>query len=68
MVEKKGSGEGDNLDQAFQDANNFVKSYKDPSVKLTNDEKLKFYALFKQSTVGECKGKLYSIIIIIQIM
>lgn len=28
------------LDLAFKHADNFIKTYKDPSVKLTNDEKL----------------------------
>ena len=55
MVEKNTSA--DKLDQAFKDADNFIKTYKDPAVKLSNDEKLKFYALFKQATKGECTGK-----------
>lgn len=45
MVDKNTSA--DKLDSAFRDADSFIKTYKDPSVKLSNDEKLKFYALFK---------------------
>lgn len=56
MVEKNPEA-GEQLDKAFKDADSFIKTYKDPSVKLSNDERLKFYALFKQATTGECKGK-----------
>lgn len=39
------------LEQSFNDAVEFVKNGQ-PSRKLSNDEKLKTYALFKQATEG----------------
>ena len=40
---------------AFKQATEFVKRLpKDGDVKLSNDDKLRFYALFKQATVGKC--------------
>ena len=46
------------IDAAFQAANKFVAS-SDPKngPSLSNSDKLKFYALFKQSTSGPCTGK-----------
>jgi len=43
---------------AFSQAVEFVNNLpSDGDVKLTTDEKLKFYALFKQATVGKCSEK-----------
>ena len=35
----------------------FVNSSKPGTVELTNEDKLKFYAIYKQATVGNCIGK-----------
>ena len=35
----------------------FVNSSKSGTVELTNEDKLKFYAIYKQATVGNCSGK-----------
>ena len=35
----------------------YINNSKPGTVKLTNEDKLKFYALFKQATVGNCTGK-----------
>ena len=40
----------------FKAADDFIKTNKDPNSKMSNEEKLKFYALFKQATSGECTG------------
>eukprot|EP00486_Rosalina_sp_Unknown_P000174 CAMPEP_0201565506 /NCGR_PEP_ID=MMETSP0190_2-20130828/4647_1 /ASSEMBLY_ACC=CAM_ASM_000263 /TAXON_ID=37353 /ORGANISM="Rosalina sp." /LENGTH=101 /DNA_ID=CAMNT_0047983081 /DNA_START=78 /DNA_END=379 /DNA_ORIENTATION=+ len=43
---------------AFEQATDFVKNLpKDGDVVLSNEVKLKFYALFKQATVGKCSEK-----------
>jgi len=45
------------LDKEFQDAVNKIQNTKDPNVKLSNNDKLKFYSLYKQATLGECNSK-----------
>ncbi|CDW89784.1 acyl--binding protein [Stylonychia lemnae] len=52
MVEKK----PEDLDKTFKDAQDFIQNYKDPKVSLNNNEKLRFYSLYKQGTFGECTG------------
>ena len=47
----------DTVEQDFLAAQKFIETSKDPAIKLSNDDKLTFYALFKQSTIGECKSK-----------
>ena len=43
------------MSSAFQQAVDFVKELpKDGDVQLSNDQKLKFYGLYKQATVGTC--------------
>ena len=43
---------------AFEQAVEFVGSLpKDGDVQLSNQQKLKFYSLFKQATVGKCSEK-----------
>lgn len=56
MVEKSAELQGEQLDKMFKAADDFIKTNNDPSIKLSNEEKLKFYALFKQATSGECSG------------
>ena len=41
------------IDAAFEAANQFIKT-SDKNVSLTNADKLQFYALFKQGSVGDC--------------
>lgn len=55
MVEKSQSSE--QIDDAFKHADNFIKTFKDPNAKFSNEDKLMFYALFKYATKGECTGK-----------
>ena len=45
------------IEQAFKDANDFLKDPNSPPYDSSNTDKLLFYGLFKQATVGECKGK-----------
>lgn len=44
------------LEAAFKAADQLIRTGNDPNIKITNEDKLKFYALFKYSTSGECKG------------
>jgi acyl-CoA-binding protein len=53
MVEKSST----NLDEAFKHADNFIKTFKDPNAKFSNEDKLQFYALYKYAMNGECTGK-----------
>ena len=46
------------LEAAFKAADQLIKTTNDPNVKITNEDKLKFYALFKYATSGECKSKI----------
>ena len=57
------------IDAAFQAANAYATSTDKSAPSLSNSDKLKFYALFKQATVGPCTGKHISnkIIIFIRI-
>lgn len=51
------------LKSRFEKATNYVskgyakEQYKDSTKELTNEEKLKMYAFFKQATVGKCSEK-----------
>jgi hypothetical protein len=44
------------IDKAFKEADNLVKTGNDPNIQLSNSDKLTMYGLYKQITVGECKG------------
>lgn len=46
------------IDKAFQASVADAKTNDNPNVKLSNDDKLKFYALFKQATIGEVTGNI----------
>jgi acyl-CoA-binding protein len=56
MVEKK-----EDIDKLFLACMKHIDASKDSGLKLSNDEKLKFYALYKVATVGECKSIIHSI-------
>jgi len=43
MVEKSAEA----LDKEFNDAVNYIQNSKDPNIKLSNNDKLKFYSLYK---------------------
>eukprot|EP00761_Pharyngomonas_kirbyi_P008411 gb/GECH01008422.1/.p1 GENE.gb/GECH01008422.1/~~gb/GECH01008422.1/.p1 ORF type:complete len:199 (+),score=81.58 gb/GECH01008422.1/:1-597(+) len=45
------------LDEEFQYAVDYIKNAPPENIKLTDEEKLKIYALFKQSTEGSCNTK-----------
>ena len=45
------------LKKRFEFCVKFINSSKPGTVKITNEDKLKFYALYKQATVGNCTGK-----------
>ena len=45
------------IEKAFKDANDFLKDPNSPPYESSNTDKLLFYELFKQATVGENKGK-----------
>ena len=47
----------DDLKTKFEFCVNYIQGSKPGQVKLTNMDKLKFYALYKQATLGDCKGK-----------
>jgi acyl-CoA-binding protein len=51
----------DTIEQDFNVAQKFIETNKDPAIKLSNDDKLVFYGLYKQATIGECKSKLFVI-------
>lgn len=44
------------LQKNFEHAVKFINSSKPGTVKLSNAQKLMFYALFKQATIGDCTG------------
>ena len=49
---------GEALDKAFQAAQTFIStSDSKTGPKLSNSDKLEFYSLFKQASVGPCTGK-----------
>ena len=50
-------GSEQEIKAAFDAANAFVASSKKGEIDLSNSDKLMFYALYKQSTVGPCSGK-----------
>ena len=45
------------LDQQFNDAVAFVRDSSDSAFKPSTDDKLQFYAFFKQATEGDVGGK-----------
>jgi diazepam-binding inhibitor (GABA receptor modulating acyl-CoA-binding protein) len=45
------------LPTRFKNALEFVKNSPPGEVEMSNQQKLSFYAIFKQATDGECKGK-----------
>ena len=45
------------LDKNFDYCVKYINNSKPGTVKLSNADKLKFYALFKQATIGDCTGK-----------
>ena len=46
------------LDKKFEEAYKYVDKHKDSTMKLSNTEKLEFYALWKMAVNGECKSML----------
>ena len=52
----------DDLRKRFDEAVKFINNSKPGSVKLSNSQKLTFYALFKTATVGAPNGKRPSIL------
>jgi hypothetical protein len=55
MVE---SNDSKKIEDAFKQADDFIKSNGESTgTKLTNNQKLRFYALYKVATEGEAKGK-----------
>lgn len=44
------------VEQEFKAALNYIKDPKNPPLETNNEQKLDFYALFKQSTDGAPKG------------
>lgn len=51
------SSRSEQIEKAFQEANAFMRDPNVPAFNSTNAQKLQFYGLFKQATVGECNGK-----------
>ena len=45
------------IEQAFKDANKFLTDPNSPPYDASNTDKLLFYGLYKQATLGENKGK-----------
>lgn len=45
------------IEKQFNTANEIISKGGNNGPKLSNADKLKFYALFKQATVGKCNGK-----------
>lgn len=49
----------ENLDKVFEAAYLYVDANKDSTLKLSNNDKLQFYALWKMAVAGECTSILY---------
>ena len=45
------------LEKNFEYCKNYIQNSKPGAMEINNEQKLIFYALFKQATVGNCTGK-----------